>query len=165
METPAPRTARERVRAELTAEITRAARRQLAETGAAGLSLRAVARELKMASSALYRYFPSKRAVVLALYDVLSLEYARRTLALPPGRWRERFLFALRTSLAVLGPHRSTLVALVPLLVGKVADVSDYASALTVPLVCYVVLFLFSLGAARAPVHAAGVDDAKPTLH
>lgn len=55
--------------------------------------------------------------------------------------------------------------ALVPLLVGKAADVSDYATALAVPLVCYVVLFLFALGAARAPVHAAGVDDAKPTLH
>ena len=36
-------TARERVRAELTAEITEAARRQLAEVGAAALSLRAVA--------------------------------------------------------------------------------------------------------------------------
>jgi AcrR family transcriptional regulator len=39
-----PTTARERVRAELTAEITEAARRQLAEVGAAALSLRAVAR-------------------------------------------------------------------------------------------------------------------------
>jgi FHS family L-fucose permease-like MFS transporter len=55
--------------------------------------------------------------------------------------------------------------ALVPLLVGKVADTSDYATALAVPLACYVVLFLFALGAARAPVHAAGVDDAQPTLH
>ncbi|MGN6278054.1 MAG: glucose/galactose MFS transporter, partial [Sphingomonas sp.] len=55
--------------------------------------------------------------------------------------------------------------ALVPLLVGKAADVSDYATALVVPLVCYVVLFLFALGAARAPVHAAGVDEAQPTLH
>ena len=53
-------TARERVRAELTAEITDAARRQLAEVGAAALSLRAVARELGMASSAVYRYFPSR---------------------------------------------------------------------------------------------------------
>src|SRR4051812_943387 len=57
---PVPPTARERVRAELTAEITDAARRQLASVGAAGLSLRAVARELGMASSALYRYFPSR---------------------------------------------------------------------------------------------------------
>jgi FHS family L-fucose permease-like MFS transporter len=49
--------------------------------------------------------------------------------------------------------------ALVPLLVGKVADVSDYSTALAVPLVCYVILFLFALGAGRARTHAAGVDD------
>src|SRR3954465_4125271 len=60
-------TARERVRAELTAEITDAARRQLASVGAAGLSLRAVARELGMASSALYRYFPSRDELLTRL--------------------------------------------------------------------------------------------------
>ena len=60
MTTAAPRTARERVRAELTTEITQIARRQLAESGAAALSLRAVARELNMVSSAVYRYFPSR---------------------------------------------------------------------------------------------------------
>ena len=68
-------TARERVRAELTAEITDAARRQLAEVGAAALSLRAVARELGMASSALYRYFPSRDELLTRLiidaYDEL----------------------------------------------------------------------------------------------
>ena len=37
-----PPTARDRVRAELTREITDAARRQLAEVGASALSLRAV---------------------------------------------------------------------------------------------------------------------------
>ena len=55
--------------------------------------------------------------------------------------------------------------ALVPLLVGKVADMSDYATALAVPLVCYLVLLLFAIGAGRAPVHAAGVDTANPTVH
>ena len=51
---------RARVRAALTREIVDAARRHLATDGAAGLSLRAVARELGMASSAVYRYFPSR---------------------------------------------------------------------------------------------------------
>src|SRR5436305_3883754 len=59
--------ARERVRAELTAEITDAARRQLAEVGAAALSLRAVARELGMVSSAVYRYFPSRDDLLTSL--------------------------------------------------------------------------------------------------
>lgn len=62
-----PRTARERARAELTAEIVQVARRQLAEVGAADLSLRAVARELGMASSAVYRYFPSRDALLTEL--------------------------------------------------------------------------------------------------
>ena len=68
-------TARERVRAELTAEITAAARRQLAEVGAAALSLRAVAREVGMVSSAVYRYFPSRDDLLTRLiidgYDAL----------------------------------------------------------------------------------------------
>jgi AcrR family transcriptional regulator len=63
----AGRTARERARAELTREITDTARRQLAEIGAEGLSLRAVARELGMVSSALYRYFPSRDDLLTAL--------------------------------------------------------------------------------------------------
>ena len=103
---------------ETRAALYRTAVALFAEQGYEATTLRQIAQRARVSPTLLYRYFPSKRAVVLALYDVLSLEYARRTLALPPGRWRERFLFALRTSLAVLGPHRSTLVALVPLLVG-----------------------------------------------
>jgi AcrR family transcriptional regulator len=59
-ETTAPRTARARARAELTQEIVDTARNHLAVEGAAGLSLRAVARDLGMVSSAVYRYFPSR---------------------------------------------------------------------------------------------------------
>jgi AcrR family transcriptional regulator len=43
------------------------ARKQLADTGSAGLSLRAVARDLGMASSAVYRYFPSRDELLTAL--------------------------------------------------------------------------------------------------
>jgi AcrR family transcriptional regulator len=88
-----PSTARERVRAELTAEITDAARRQLAEVGAAALSLRAVARELGMASSALYRYFPSRDDLLTRLiidgYDALgaAAESADDPGAPPAERW------------------------------------------------------------------------------
>ena len=88
-----PTTARERVRAELTAEITEAARRQLAEVGAAALSLRAVARELGMASSALYRYFPSRDDLLTRLiidgYDALgeAAEKADDPSAPPEQRW------------------------------------------------------------------------------
>ena len=72
----APTTARARARDELTREIKDAARLQLAEVGSAGLSLRAVARELGMVSSAVYRYFPSRDELLTALivdaYDAVS---------------------------------------------------------------------------------------------
>jgi AcrR family transcriptional regulator len=57
---------RARVRQELTSEIKAVARRQLATEGA-NLSLRAVARELGMVSSALYRYFPNRDDLLTAL--------------------------------------------------------------------------------------------------
>jgi len=57
---------RARVRAQMTAEIKAAARRHLATDGA-NLSLRAIAREMGMASSALYRYFASRDELLTAL--------------------------------------------------------------------------------------------------
>src|SRR5262245_17736305 len=64
---PAVATARARARAELTAEIKATARRHVAEVGAPALSLRAVARELGMVSSGVYRYFESRDALRTAL--------------------------------------------------------------------------------------------------
>lgn len=59
---------RERARIELTRDIKKVARRQLAESGASALSLRAVARELGLVSaSALYRYFDGRDALLTAL--------------------------------------------------------------------------------------------------
>src|SRR4051812_10049281 len=61
------RSARARAREEITREIKAAARRQLADLGAGGLSLRAVARELGLASSAVYRYFATRDELLTAL--------------------------------------------------------------------------------------------------
>jgi AcrR family transcriptional regulator len=65
---------RARVRAEMTNEIKVIARRHLAVDGA-NLSLRAVARDLGVVSSALYRYFASRdellTALILDAYDSL----------------------------------------------------------------------------------------------
>ena len=63
----APRTARERVRLELTGEIKSHALAQLAAGGGPALSLRGIAREMGMASSALFRYFGSRDALLTAL--------------------------------------------------------------------------------------------------
>lgn len=57
---------RERNRSETTARILQAAREQVAEHGA-GLSMRAVAREVGLVSSAVYRYFPTREALLTAL--------------------------------------------------------------------------------------------------
>jgi AcrR family transcriptional regulator len=63
----APRTARDRIREEVTREILTVARAHLAQQGAAALSLRSIARQLGMAPSALYRYFASRDALLSAL--------------------------------------------------------------------------------------------------
>jgi AcrR family transcriptional regulator len=60
-------TRRERVRAQTVEEIKAIARRHLAAEGSAALSLRAVARELGVVSSAVYRYFPSRDELLTAL--------------------------------------------------------------------------------------------------
>jgi AcrR family transcriptional regulator len=57
---------RARVRAEMIDEIKAIARRHLATDGA-NLSLRAVARDIGMVSSAIYRYFPSRDDLLTAL--------------------------------------------------------------------------------------------------
>ena len=66
---------RERARAATTAEILRLAREQLVTQGADGMSFRAIARELGMVSSAVYRYFPSRddllTALIIESYDHL----------------------------------------------------------------------------------------------
>jgi AcrR family transcriptional regulator len=59
--------ARQRVHQAVREDIVEAARRQLAVDGAPALSLRAVARELGMASSAMYRYFTSREELLTAL--------------------------------------------------------------------------------------------------
>ena len=68
-------TPRARARAAIVDELKAAARAQLAERGAAGLSVRHVARELGMSSSGVYRYFASRDELLTALiidaYDAL----------------------------------------------------------------------------------------------
>ncbi len=96
MSSSAPLTARAVARRELTAAITASARRQLAEIGPAQLSVRAVARDLGMASSAVYRYFPSRDELLTELLVVLYSELADRLEAADAGcerddlsgRWR-----------------------------------------------------------------------------
>ena len=61
---------RDRVRAATVQEIKRTARRVLVDSGADGLSLRAIARDMGMTAPALYRYFPSREELIVALIGV-----------------------------------------------------------------------------------------------
>lgn len=107
-----PRTARELARAEITQRILDHARGQLREAGPGELSLRAIARDLDVASSAIYRYFGSRDELITALlvqvYDELgtTLEAADARIR-PRTAYRRRFT-ALARSLrgwAVDHPH------------------------------------------------------------
>jgi AcrR family transcriptional regulator len=74
-ETPVVTGARARARAEVRAAILAAAAERVAREGAIDLSLRAVARDVGMVSSAVYRYFSSRDELLTALiveaYDSL----------------------------------------------------------------------------------------------
>ena len=108
--------------AETRARLYSIAMRLISERGYEATTLRHIATEAGVSVGLLYRYFPNKQAVVMALYDQLSADYARQAEAMPPGKWRDRFLFALKTSLEVLAPHRIALRALTPVLVGDPND-------------------------------------------
>lgn len=58
---------RSRVRTELTNEILTVAKHHLATQGPTGVALRAIARDVGMVSSAIYRYFPSRDDLLTAL--------------------------------------------------------------------------------------------------
>jgi AcrR family transcriptional regulator len=92
--------------------------RMISKRGYEATTLREIAKTAGVSVGLLYRYFPSKQAVIIALYDELSLDFARKAAGMKPGTWRDRFVFALETSLGVLEPHRTALYALIPVLVG-----------------------------------------------
>ena len=87
---------RAKARIETTLEIKRLAREQIADKGAANLSLREIAREMGMASSALYRYFESRDQLLTELIiesydeigDIVERADAGRAHDDLAGRWR-----------------------------------------------------------------------------
>ncbi|MFI7212232.1 TetR/AcrR family transcriptional regulator [Micromonospora maritima] len=94
---------RARVRAGMIEEIKAVARRHLATDGA-NLSLRAVARDLGMVSSAVYRYFPSRddllTALILEAYDALGDAVETADADTDPADLRGRWVAACRAARA-----------------------------------------------------------------
>lgn len=157
MTTPAPATARERARAEILREIVDTGRAHLARDGAAGLSLRAVARDLGMVSSAVYRYVPNRDALLTLLiidaYDSLGSAVERAERAVPRTDFPRRFLAtanAVRTW-ALAHPHEYALVYGSPV-PGYAAPEDTIGPASRVPTVLVTILVdLENAGAAARP--------------
>ena len=107
--------ARARARVELTEDIKAAARQQLAEVGGAALSMRQIARDLGLVSSALYRYFASRDELLTALiiesYDAVGA-IAEAAATDRRGGFRSRWLRVTRAirGWAIDNPHDYALV-------------------------------------------------------
>lgn len=111
---PVPPDRRQRQRDATMAEIRDVARRQLGVTGAAALSLRAVAREMGLTAPALYRYYDDRDALLTALivdgYTSLCGELEAARDAMPdPGTRLAAMSLAYRRW-AVAHPHEFALV-------------------------------------------------------
>lgn len=87
---------RDRRRKETIDDVKKAARAQLAEGGPAGISLRAIARQLGMTPSAVHYYFPGREALLDALivdgWDSLALALRARYEKARPLPAHERWI-------------------------------------------------------------------------
>lgn len=95
------RETRQEARARITGELMAAARSQLGEVGAAGLSLREVAREIGLVSSAVYRYVESRDELLTRLiiesYDAIGEAAERASATTSPGGDLERWAATAHT--------------------------------------------------------------------
>ena len=155
---------RARIRAEMTDEIKTVARRHLAADGA-NLSLRAVARDMGMVSSALYRYFASRDDLLTALildgYNALggAVEAADATVT-DRGQLRARWLSATRAvrGWALANPAEYALLYGSPV-PGYAAPQDTVAAAARTPVVLAGIL---ADGYASGAITAAGLRQSAP---
>lgn len=163
-QSPKAQGVRARVRAELTAEIKATARRQLAADGASALSLRAIARELAMASSAIYRYFASRddllTALIIDAYESVGAVVADADASQPRQDYQGRFItiaHAIR-DWAQANPHEYALIYGSPV-PGYAAPEDTIDPAVQVPMALIAVLIDRSQDEHRAPLHSAQAND------
>lgn len=97
-------------------EIKRIAWEQLQKNGANNLSLRAISREMDMTSSALYRYFKNRDALLTALiidaYNDVGERVEQNNAQIPRENYKQRFTSIGHTIMAwgEENPHRFALV-------------------------------------------------------
>jgi AcrR family transcriptional regulator len=114
--TEGPRGVRERNRVAIEREILRVGRLHLARVGAAALSLRAIARDLGMVSSAVYRYVANRddllTLLIVAAYDDLgdAVDAALEEVAEEPARPRFVAVCHAVRRWALAHPHEYALI-------------------------------------------------------
>jgi AcrR family transcriptional regulator len=91
-------TSRADARSRTTAAILAAARAEVAERGGGGLSMRSVARSVGLVSSAVYRYFPSREALLTAMI-IEGYGHLEEALDAVPGARPDRRWVALAETL------------------------------------------------------------------
>lgn len=99
---------RERQREATLVEIKEVARRQMAEVGAAALSLRAVSREMGMSAPALYRYYENRDALVTELIIDAYKALAEAMTTADAQQKRDAYAARLR---AIAGAYREWAIA------------------------------------------------------
>lgn len=159
---------RSRIRAEMRAEILATARQRLAQEGPAGLSFRGVARDVGMVSSAVYRYFPSRDALLTALivesYDALGDSVDASEAAVPRTRFGDRYRAVGRAvrEWAVAEPQQWSLIYGSPI-PGYDAPQDTVRAATRIPtLMAHLLVEAHGAGSVtpRAPALPDGVHDA-----
>ncbi|MFL1428877.1 MULTISPECIES: TetR/AcrR family transcriptional regulator [unclassified Nocardiopsis] len=107
---------RERVREATLAEIKGIARGHLVEHGAAGVSLRAIAREMGMTAPGLYRYVPGIDALLVLItadmFDELAAAVAAADASVPAEDTDRRILTSLRAFRGWALGHRAEFAAM-----------------------------------------------------
>jgi len=83
-----------------------------ATQGFANTTMREIAKEANCSLGLAYRYFDTKDAMVLALYERLVVDFAEEVRALPSGPLAQRWAAATRGDIARLEPHRGALMGL-----------------------------------------------------
>jgi AcrR family transcriptional regulator len=149
-------------------EIKAAAREQVAANGAAALSLRAIARELGMVSSAIYRYFPSRDDLLTALiidsYDALGETAERADARVPRHDYGGRWAGACRAirDWAVDNPHEYALLYGSPVPGYRAPQDTVPAATKVAAVLAGIVRDAVAAGTLAAPSDTASVPDTAP---
>lgn len=92
--------------------LLHAALKHFAEQGYAATTIRQIATDADIPLHVACGYYPSKEALVLALYRLLAEEFVEAAADLPYGSVAARFQAAMHAKIALIEPHRVALTAL-----------------------------------------------------